>query len=83
LRQEHSPEVRRRVQHLLESLEAPLVRPGPTLRDLRAVQLLERCGTRGATRNLESLAEGAPEARLTQEAKAALERLAQRPAADR
>lgn len=64
-----SPEVRRRVQQLLERLTAGS--PGQA----RALELLEHLGTPDARRLLEALAEGAPEARLTQEARAALARL--------
>jgi hypothetical protein len=45
--------------------------------------VLERAGTPEACRLLEALAQGIPEARLTQEAKAARERLASRMPADR
>ena len=67
-----SAELRRRAERLLERLtEAP--------RDqwpvLRAIEVLERAGTPQARRVLEGLAEGAPKARLTREAKASLERL--------
>ena len=42
---------------------------------LRALEVLERIGTPEARQILLSLAKGAPEAALTQEAKASLERL--------
>jgi RNA polymerase sigma factor (sigma-70 family) len=71
-----SEELRRRVLKLLERLEGV---PAPEqLRALRAVELLERIGTPEARRELERLAGGAPEARLTRVARAALERLAVR-----
>ena len=47
-----------------------------TLRALRAVAVLEDVGTPPARKVLETLAKGSVEARLTQEAKAALARLA-------
>jgi WD40 repeat protein len=67
-----SLEVRRRVQQLLEHLEA--VPSGDQLRSLRAVEALERIGTRPAREVLEALAGGAPNARLTRDAQAALRR---------
>jgi WD40 repeat protein len=72
-----SLEARRRLESLLEALDA---RPPSRewLRTLRALQVLEGAGTPQARRVLEALARGAPEAGLTQEAKAALERLAAR-----
>jgi WD40 repeat protein len=75
-----SAEVRQRVEKLLEKLrETPP--PAERLRGFRAVEALEHAGTPEARRLLRALAEGAPEARLTQEARFALERLARRPTA--
>jgi WD40 repeat protein len=69
---EASAEVRRRAAVLLEKTPSA---PGPqTLRAIRAVEALEYAGTAAARELLESLARGAPEARLTREAKAALGR---------
>jgi RNA polymerase sigma factor (sigma-70 family) len=72
-----SAEVRRRVEGLLRELDGPLV-ASDRLRDLRAIEVLERVGTPEARRVLDTLAKGVPEAQLTQEAKAALVRLARR-----
>jgi predicted Zn-dependent protease len=49
-----------------------------SVRTLRALEVLELAGTQQARQVLQELAKGAPEAQLTQEAKAALERLARR-----
>jgi RNA polymerase sigma factor (sigma-70 family) len=68
-------EVRKRVQDALERVRGPVTRP-ELLRSLRALAVLEDIGTPAAHKVLERLAAGAPEARLTQEAKASLERLA-------
>jgi hypothetical protein len=46
------------------------------LRELRAVEILERIGTSGARQVLRTLAKGSPAARVTREAKASLDRLA-------
>jgi hypothetical protein len=67
-------EMRRRVQALLERLRGPVTQP-ERLQALRAVAVLEDIGTTEARRLLEKLAEGAPEARLTREAKESLRRL--------
>jgi WD40 repeat protein len=72
-----SAEVRRRARALLGKLDP---RSAERLREVRAVQVLEYVGTPPARRLLEKLAGGAPGARLTQEAKASLERLGRRPA---
>jgi WD40 repeat protein len=69
-----SLERKRRVEPLLAKLEAPVTSPDP-LRALRALEALERAGTAEARAVLARLAGGAPEARLTREARAALERL--------
>jgi hypothetical protein len=76
-----SPEVRRRIESLL-ALPIPLVRDAQSLREIRAIQVLEHIVATGADATrlaaidlLKDLAAGAPEARLTQEAKAAVERL--------
>jgi RNA polymerase sigma factor (sigma-70 family) len=71
-----SVEQRRRIELLLA--EPGLVRSPELRRQVRAVEVLERVGGAEARRVLEALAGGAPEARLTQEAKAALARRAAR-----
>jgi hypothetical protein len=70
-----SEEVRRRVAVLLKKLEG--ARPSPrTIRAIRAVEVLEKIATGEARRHLGVLSCGVPEARLTQDAKAALNRIA-------
>jgi WD40 repeat protein len=69
-----SLELRRRAERLLVKLQSPVTAP----ERLRAIQVLEHIGTPEARALLQALAKGAPEARLTQEAKAALERLGER-----
>jgi WD40 repeat protein len=66
-------EPRRRMQQLLDALDAPL--DGERLRLLRAVEVLEAISTPEARRMLKRLAAGEPRAPLTREAKAALGRL--------
>jgi hypothetical protein len=46
------------------------------MRMLRAIEVLEQVGSPEAREVLQNLADGAPEARLTREAKAAIARLA-------
>src|SRR5262249_22609105 len=65
-------EVRTRILGLLEKLRDSTGQ----LRALRAVEVLERIGTTEARQVLQSLAGGAPGVTLTEEARAALERLA-------
>jgi hypothetical protein len=61
---------------LLEKLEP--ARSPERLRQWRALEALEGIGTPGACQVLRQVGEGAPGARLTQEAKASLQRLAKR-----
>jgi RNA polymerase sigma factor (sigma-70 family) len=68
-----SAEVRRRVEGLLEKLD--VAHTPERLRAVRALEVLEYVGTEEARKLLRQLATGAPEARLTREAKAALGRL--------
>jgi hypothetical protein len=80
LRTNVSLEVRRRIEGLLENLEAvPL--PAEEVRSLRAVQVLEMVGTPDAVQVLKRLARGAADALLTREAQASVQRLARKPAA--
>jgi hypothetical protein len=72
-----SLEVRRRIEALLDQLRGPPRNPN-LRRSLRAVEVLERIHSPESRPLLQELASGAPEARLTQEAKASLKRLATR-----
>ena len=69
-----SPEARRRLQALLAT--PAVIRSPEVLRGIRLVQVLEQVGTPEARQLLKAVAQGAPEARLTQEAQASLGRLA-------
>jgi hypothetical protein len=69
-----SPEARRRIEVLLDKLDS--ARSPETWRLVRAVQALEYAGNQEARQLLARLSQGAPEARLTREAREALERLA-------
>jgi hypothetical protein len=70
-----SVEARRRIESVLKK---PRTLAPETVQALRAVEELENIGTPDARQLLEALAEGAPEASLTLNAKASLERLAQK-----
>jgi WD40 repeat protein len=70
-------EAARRVKQLLTRLDARTP-AGAEARPLRAVEVLERAGTPEARKLLAALARGAPEARLTRDARDALSRLAKR-----
>jgi hypothetical protein len=69
-----SLEAGRRIRALLEQLDNDRW-PGMSLQSWRAVAVLERIGGAEARKVLTALAEGDPDARLTQEAAAALDRL--------
>jgi RNA polymerase sigma factor (sigma-70 family) len=72
-----SEEIRKRLTRFLARYDGP--DPSPyQVRCVRGVGVLEAIGSAEAKQLLESLAKGAPEANLTREAKAALERLARR-----
>jgi hypothetical protein len=71
-------EKRRRIEQLLTGPRREL--PAQELRQLRSIEVLEHAGTPDAQQVLETLAQGAPEARLTKNAQAALERLKRRSA---
>jgi hypothetical protein len=68
-----SPETTKRLQVVRAKLTG-LVLQGDRLRAFRAVEVLERIGTREARQVLEALAAGAPESLLTRSAQAALKR---------
>lgn len=71
-----SPELRRRVEALLAQAEMQLQEPPKgAMQTLRALAVLERMRTPEALALLRTLADGAEEARLTQEARACLVRL--------
>ncbi len=69
-----SAEVQRRLGDLLKALAERRLEP-EVARGLRGVEVLERIGSADAREVLRGLAKGVPEAELTVEAKAALERL--------
>jgi RNA polymerase sigma factor (sigma-70 family) len=71
-----SPEARRRLERLLDSVEGAC--EGEWLRDVRALEVLEHIGTPEARRLVEAWAGGEPGARRTREAKATLESLNRR-----
>jgi hypothetical protein len=71
-----SLEARRRIEDILARIGPR--RSGRALRDLRAIEILERIGTAEARQVLSVLAIGSPHAQLTRDAKASLERLVQR-----
>lgn len=78
-----SLETRRRIEALLSELKekrekGPWLVSGESLRQWRAIEVLERTGTPEARRLLERLAKGGPHAVLTRQANAAAQRLTQR-----
>jgi WD40 repeat protein len=73
-----SLDARRRIESILAGLGL-LVLTAEQVRGVRAVEGLEQIGNSEARRLLEQLAAGPPDLRVTQEAKASLGRLGQRP----
>ncbi|MCX7700999.1 MAG: hypothetical protein N2039_08985, partial [Gemmataceae bacterium] len=67
-------ETRRRAERLLRKIESRGIAPD-TLRAIRCVELLEQLGTAEARQLLQEFAQGAADARLTQEALTSLRRL--------
>jgi hypothetical protein len=74
LQKNPSPEVRRRLEQLLEN-HSDLPGSGEPLRFWRALAVLEHAGTPEAKALLQTLAGGAPQAWQTQEARAVLQRI--------
>jgi WD40 repeat protein len=74
LTKETPAETKRRIEQLLERIEKYAENP-QRLREVRAVEVLERIGSPEARALLTQWSEGPPLARLTREAKAALDRL--------
>jgi hypothetical protein len=76
-----SPEVRRQLERLMETLKQRKRSPSPKdLQIERGIEALELAASPDARKLLENLATGSPEARLTQHAKASLQRLGRRQA---
>ena len=73
LERQPSAEMRRSIGQLLEKLKGPVTSP-QRLQALRTIELLEQICTNQAREILEGLAKGSPQARVTSEAKASLER---------
>jgi hypothetical protein len=69
-------ETRQRLEQLMQKLEVPA---GEGLRHLRALEVLEHCGTAEAQQVLENLAHGLSDAQFTREAKACCAHLTKRP----
>jgi WD domain, G-beta repeat len=79
LKSKPSIEFRRRLEGLIEKQARVIWNPGPErLRGLRAVEVLEMAGTLESRAVLKKLADGAPGAQLTEEAKSSQSRLAKR-----
>jgi len=74
-----SPDSRRRLERLLAKIEGPVASPD-TLHVLRVLEALELANTAESRQMLESLGRAAPPTKISEEAKAALERLSRRPA---
>jgi RNA polymerase sigma factor (sigma-70 family) len=77
LARDPSPEVSRRIKALVEKATNPET-SSDLLHGIRAIEVLEHLATPEARQLLQKLVGGAPDARLTSEANAALERLKRR-----
>jgi WD40 repeat protein len=75
-----TPEMKRRIQLLLEALENKRRLPldGEALRGVRAIEVLEQIGTQGARELLQAWAEQSADPRLATEARMALDRRGRR-----
>jgi WD40 repeat protein len=71
-------EARTRLAKLLEAMRETLLSSPELLRQARAIRILERIGSDGAKALIQELSRGAPSARTTRQARAALERMALR-----
>jgi len=78
LKKKPSLERRRRIEALLEVLEAPAPLTGETLRAVRAVQVLERIDSAEARKLLDELSQGVESASRPRAAKESLARLKKR-----
>jgi HEAT repeat protein len=78
LEEKVSAEVRQRIASVLEKLGKPANDP-ECLRQLRVLEALELMNTAASRKLLQQLADGAPNAALTQEAAASYQRLTKRP----
>jgi hypothetical protein len=76
LKKNPTQETRRRIERLLAAPR--VVRSPEKLRQLRAIEVLEHCGTKEGNEVLAKLAKGAPQSRVTEAAKGALGRLQRR-----
>ena len=74
LAKEIPPELKRRLKQLQVKLENTSPN-GESLRKLRDIEALEQIGTTKASVLLENISKGAPQSRVTREAKKALERM--------
>jgi hypothetical protein len=72
-----------RVKKILAAALDPILPAGETLRQVRAVAVLEKFGTPEAKKLLADLAGGAPDARMTKEAIISLTRLSSSPVPNR
>ncbi|HEV3237569.1 MAG TPA: WD40 repeat domain-containing protein, partial [Gemmataceae bacterium] len=75
LKSDPSAEKKRRMESIMANLDPNGMVSGPHLREIRAMQILEKIGSAEARELLKKVAQGDESARLTTEAKKALERI--------